>query len=149
MKEIAENLLKIEKIESDMNDKISDVKLEAKDAAEPFKDSIKALEKDMKLFVEEHKDDFGKKKTVTMDFGQVGFRKSTKISLPRAAEKVRTIISKLKELGMGDCVVAPPEKINKEVLKKYSPNMIVEAGAGIEIDDVFWYEPDREKLTDH
>ncbi|MDQ7789927.1 MAG: host-nuclease inhibitor Gam family protein [Eubacteriales bacterium] len=148
LKEIGECELAVEKIEAALNEKISDLKLEATDKAKSHQQRIKKLELELKEFVETHRDDLGNKKTKVLDFGKLGFRKSTKIKLPRAANKLAEIINKLKVFGMTDCVVQPPAKVDKDSLKKYPVNEIVRVGANVEVDDVFWYEWDRERLQD-
>ena len=90
--------------------------------------------------------DMDGKKTKTLNFGAVGFRKSTKIKLPKAPTKLAEIIQLLRSKGMDDCVKTPAPSVDKDALRKYPTQDIVAVGASIEVDDVFWYEPDREKL---
>ncbi|MBU5442054.1 host-nuclease inhibitor Gam family protein [Paenibacillus sp. MSJ-34] len=148
LKEIGEILIDIEGIEALMNTKISDTKLAAEMAAKPLKERLKLLEMQMKEFVEANRDDLGNKKTKEINFGKTGFRKSTKISLPRAAAKLAEVIRRIKEYGMTDCIIQPPEKVDKDNLKKYPQNDILKVGATLTVEDTFWYEVDREKLAD-
>ena len=90
--------------------------------------------------------DMDGKKTKTLNFGAVGFRKSTKIKLPKAPTKLAEIIQLLRSKGMDGCVKTPAPSVDKDALRKYPTQDIVAVGASIEVDDVFWYEPDREKL---
>lgn len=85
-------------------------------------------------------------KSRTLTFGKVGFRQSTRLTLPRGAEKVKTIIEELLRRGMKECVVYPEPKIDKEALKKYSAGEIAEVGAKLEVEDVFGYDVDEEAL---
>mgnify|MGYP002508980147 CR=1 FL=1 len=57
--------------------------------SKPIKDAQARLEREIKAFVTEHRDEMGKAKTMTLTFGEVGFRLSTSISLPRAKEKLK------------------------------------------------------------
>lgn len=148
LKQIGEWQRGISKIEGKMNEQIDKAKAKAEEEAKPLKDSIKGLEVQIKEFVEDNRDDLGNKKTKELNFGKTGYRKSTKVSIPKAAGKVLEIIKRLKNLGMTDCVVQPPEKIDKEALKKYPANDIVKVGAGLKVDDVFWYEVDEEQLAE-
>ncbi|MFR5796321.1 MAG: host-nuclease inhibitor Gam family protein [Christensenellales bacterium] len=77
---------------------------------------------------------------------QVGFRQSTRLTLPRGVEKVKTIIEELLRRGMKECVVYPEPKIDKDALKKYSAGEIAEVGAKLEVEDVFGYDVDEEAL---
>ncbi|SKC68510.1 host-nuclease inhibitor Gam family protein [Maledivibacter halophilus] len=140
LKEIAECEIEIEKIQGEMNRRISDVKLEAEMDAKPYKESIKTLEKQVKNFVESNRADL-KGKTKFLNFGKTGFRKSTKIVL----RKVDNIIRNLKSFGMVDCIKIK-ESVNKDVLKKYTDADIAKIGASKKVEDVFWYEVDKEKL---
>ncbi len=148
LKEIGECQMSIERIEADMNTKISDIKLAAEMDAKPHKERIKLLELQLKEFVEANRDDLGNRKTKEINFGRTGFRKSTKITLPRAAAKLAEVIRRIKEFGMTDCIVQPPEKIDKDNLKKYPESDILKVGATLTVEDTFWYEVDREKLAD-
>ena len=60
--------------------------------------------------------------------------------------KLAEIIQLLRSKGMDDCVKTPAPSVDKDALRKYPTQDIVAVGASIEVDDVFWYEPDREKL---
>lgn len=148
LKEIGEYQFQMEQIEADMNQKISDLKLAAEIQAKPLKDSIKVLERQMKDYAEANRDALGSKKTKIVNFGKLGFRKSTKVKLPRAANKLLEVIKRLRSYGMTDCIIQPPEKINKDALKKYPEADILKVGATLDIEDAFWYEVDREKLAD-
>lgn len=144
--EIGEYQRIIEEIEGRMQAKISDAKLEAEMQARPHQEAIKRLEATIQLYVEANRDDMGKRKSLTLNFGQVGYRKSTRLIIPRAAAKVVDIINRLKRRGMLDCIVTPPAKLDKNALAKYPVQELVEMGVGVDVQDVFWYEVDREKL---
>ena len=61
--------------------------------------------------------------------------------------KVDQIIEKLKKYKMTDCINIK-ETVNKDVLRKYPTDDILKVGANLKIEDVFWYETDREELED-
>lgn len=82
---------------------------------------------------------------VTLTFGEVGFRLSTSISLPRAKEKLEEIIRRLKSRQMHDCIVVE-EKISKDALKKYGEDTVNAVGATWKQSDVFGYEVNIAKL---
>lgn len=144
---IGDNQRTIEGIEHAMQEAIDNEKAAAAIKAQPFIDNNARLERQIKDFAEAHRDDLDGKKTKVLNFGSVGFRKSTKITLPRAAAKLEEVIRQLVARGMGDCVKQPPAKVDKDALRKYPANDIVSVGAAVQVDDVFWYEPDREKLS--
>lgn len=144
LKEIAEAELDLVDIEGEMNKQIQGIKLTATQEAKPIHDRINSIGKDIKAFVEEHRNELDGK-TKSLNFGKTGFRMSTKVVLPKAKEKLATIIKSLKARKMNDCIVVN-ETINKDVLKKYTEDEILRVGAALKKEDTFWYETDREKL---
>ena len=123
---IADNQRTVENFEAAMQNKFDEAKAEAEARSRVFIEATKRLERQIKEFAEAHRDDMDGKKTKTLNFGAVGFRKRSK--------------------GMDDCVKTPAPSVDKDALRKYPTQDIVAVGASIEVDDVFWYEPDREKL---
>ena len=89
--------------------------------------------------------DMGKAKSKILTFGEIGFRLSTSVSLPRAKEKIEEIIRRLKNRQMMDCIVVK-EEISKEALKKYGEDTVNAVGATWKQQDVFGYELDFAKL---
>ncbi len=140
MKEIAECELEIEKITTDMNQKIHDIKLESDMKAKQFQERIERLGIYVKDFVEDNKAELDGK-TKQLNFGKTGFRLSTKLVL----KKVDQVLENLKKLKMDDCIIVK-ESVNKDVLKKYPEADIIKVGGTLKKEDIFWYETEREKL---
>ena len=130
LKLIRDNEIELELIEADMGKKIADIKEQAAEQAVPYRDDIKKLELQVK--------------SREMDFGKVGFRMSTKLMLPKQVEKV---IKTLKKYGMGDCITVK-ESVNKDILKTYDEKTILSVGETLKKEDTFWYETNREELSD-
>lgn len=145
LKEIAEAQLAIGDIEAELNRQINGAKAVAARESKPHHDRIAKLERDLKDFVEEHRSDLGKSKTRTLNFGEVGFRLSTSVSIPKAKEKVAEIIRRLKARQMTDCIIVE-EKISKDALKKYGEDTVNAVGATWKQKDAFGYEAYSEKL---
>ena len=80
-------------------------------------------------------------KTKSLTFGSLGFRKSTSIIV----KKAKAVLIALRAMGMDDCINVK-ESVNKEALRGYSDDVITKVGCVKKVDDVFWYEPDFEKL---
>lgn len=144
LKEIAEKEIALEEIEGDMNKQINGIKKSAGLEAKPLQDRIDKLGKDIKEFVTENKEDLDGK-TKVLNFGKTGFRLSTTCSLPTAKDKLEKIINKLRKRKMDDCIIVK-ESVNKDVLKKYDEDVIVEIGGTLKKTDTFWYETEREKI---
>ena len=145
LREIAENQIALQDIESDMQRQIIGIKKIAEQDSKPHNDRIAKLERDLKEFVEDHRDELGKAKSKSLNFGEVGFRVSTSVSLPKAKEKLADIIRKLKVRGMTDCIVVK-EDVSKEALKKYGEDTVNAVGATWKQKDAFGYDIYIEKL---
>ena len=145
LRQIAEAQIALGEIQSDMQKQILGAQKVAEEQSKPLNDNVAKLEREIKSFVADHRDEMGKPKTVVLTFGEVGFRLSTSVSLPRAKEKLEEIIRRLKSRQMTDCIVVE-EKVSKEALKKYGEDTVNAVGATWKQSDVFGYEVNIAKL---
>lgn len=140
MREIGKCQVILEHIEGEMNAKINNIKAAAEKEAKPLQERIERLGLQIKDFVEMHRDEI-KGKTKELNFGFTGFRHSTKILI----KNIKSTIAALKAKGMTDCLKIT-ESILKDKLKDYPEDVIVSVGATKKVEDVFWYEINRERL---
>ena len=145
LRQIAEAQIALGEIQSDMQKQILGAQKVAEEQSKPLNDNVAKLEREIKSFVTDHRDEMGKTKSVVLTFGEVGFRLSTSVSLPRAKEKLEEIIRRLKSRQMTDCIVVE-EKVSKEALKKYGEDTVKAVGATWKQSDVFGYEVNIAKL---
>lgn len=145
LRQIAEAQIALGEIQSDMQKQILGAQKVAEEQSKPINDSVAKLEREIKSFVTDHRDEMGKTKSMVLTFGEVGFRLSTSVSLPRAKEKLEEIIRRLKSRQMTDCIVVE-EKVSKEALKKYGEDTVNAVGATWKQSDVFGYEVNIAKL---
>ena len=145
LRQIAEAQIALGEIQSDMQKQILGAQKVAEEQSKPLNDSVAKLEREIKSFVTDHRDEMGKAKSMVLTFGEVGFRLSTSVSLPRAKEKLEEIIRRLKSRQMTDCIVVE-EKVSKESLKKYGEDTVNAVGATWKQSDVFGYEVNIAKL---
>lgn len=145
LRQIAEAQIALGKIQSDMQKQILGAQKVAEEQSKPLNDNVAKLEREIKSFVTDHRDEMGKTKSMVLTFGEVGFRLSTSVSLPRAKEKLEEIIRRLKSRQMTDCIVVK-EKVSKEALKKYGEDTVNAVGATWKQSDVFGYEVNIAKL---
>ena len=145
LRQIAEAQIALGEIQSDMQKQILGVQKVTEEQSKPLNDNVAKLEREIKSFVTDHRDEMGKTKSVVLTFGEVGFRLSTSVSLPRAKEKLEEIIRRLKSRQMTDCIVVE-EKVSKEALKKYGEDTVNAVGATWKQSDVFGYEVNIAKL---
>ena len=145
LRQIAEAQIALGEIQSDMQKQILGAQKVAEEQSKPLNDNVAKLEREFKSFVTDHRDEMGKTKSMVLTFGEVGFRLSTSVSLPRAKEKLEEIIRRLKSRQMTDCIVVE-EKVSKEALKKYGEDTVNAVGATWKQSDVFGYEVNIAKL---
>ena len=145
LRQIAEAQIALGEIQSDMQKQILGAQKVAEEQSKPLNDNVAKLEREIKSFVTDHRDEMGKTKSMVLTFGEVGFRLSTSVSLPRAKEKLEEIIRRLKSRQMTDCIVVE-EKVSKEALKKYGEDTVNAVGATWRQSDVFGYEVNIAKL---
>ena len=145
LRQIAEAQIALGEIQSDMQKQILGAQKVAEEQSKPLNDNVAKLEREIKSFVTDHRDEMGKTKSVVLTFGEVGFRLSTSVSLPRAKEKLEEIIRRLKSRQMTDCILVE-EKVSKEALKKYGEDTVNAVGATWKQSDVFGYEVNIAKL---
>lgn len=145
LRQIAEAQIALGEIQSDMQKQILGAQKVAEEQSKLLNDNVAKLEREIKSFVTDHRDEMGKTKSVVLTFGEVGFRLSTSVSLPRAKEKLEEIIRRLKSRQMTDCIVVE-EKVSKEALKKYGEDTVNAVGATWKQSDVFGYEVNIAKL---
>ena len=145
LRQIAEAQIALGEIQSDMQKQILGAQKVAEEQSKPLNDNVAKLEREIKSFVTDHRDEMGKTKSMVLTFGEVGFRLSTSVSLPRAKEKLEEIIRRLKSRQMTDCIVVE-EKISKDALKKYGEDTVNAVGAVWKQKDEFGYEVNLEKL---
>lgn len=145
LRQIAEAQIALGEIQSDMQKQILGAQKVAEEQSKPLNDNVAKLEREIKSFVTDHRAEMGKTKSMVLTFGEVGFRLSTSVSLPRAKEKLEEIIRRLKSRQMTDCIVVE-EKVSKEALKKYGEDTVNAVGATWKQSDVFGYEVNIAKL---
>lgn len=145
LRQIAEAQIALGEIQSDMQKQILGAQKVTEEQSKPLNDNVAKLEREIKSFVTDHRDEMGKTKSMVLTFGEVGFRLSTSVSLPRAKEKLEEIIRRLKSRQMTDCIVVE-EKVSKETLKKYGEDTVNAVGATWKQSDVFGYEVNIAKL---
>lgn len=143
LKQIREAEIELGRIAADAERCMIDIRQQAEESAQPYKDKIKQMELQLKEFTVTNKADL-KGKTMELSFGRVGFRMSTRLVLPKAVE---TVISQLRKNGMGDCIITK-ESVNKEILKAYDETTILSVGASLKKEDTFWYETRQEKIAE-
>lgn len=135
--------LKLEEMEAELNRQVMDLRAKFAFEAKPYQQRREYLEVAVKEFVETHRADLDGKKSRELNFGRLGFRQSTRIIL----RNVKALLQALKAKGMNDCIIVK-EEISKDELKKYDDITLAALGVKKKVEDLFWYEVNREKLQE-
>ncbi len=139
---IAEAQNEIAIVESGMNMQIDAIKEVYEAKIKEYKEEIRRQELLIKEYTSDRRDELnGRSKDLT--FGKVGFRKSTRLVLPKVLDRV---ICSLRKNGMEACITVK-ETVNKDVLKTYPEEDILRVGGSLKVEDTFWYETKTVELA--
>lgn len=120
--------------ETDAQNKIDHIKDITAGKIHPLAKEINKLELSLSAFGHTNKDELFKDyKTAELNFGFIGFRKSTKITI------VRQTLKLLKQLKYLDAIITK-ESVNKDALATYPAEKLAEVKAKRKSEDKFWYE---------
>lgn len=140
LKEIGEHEIAISDITNRMNVAIDEIKLEAEMSSKQHTDRISVLAREIKEFVEAHRDEI-KGKTRKLTFGETGFRRSCKIVIRNAKSTIDALLAQ----GKDECI-----KITRKVLKnkvdELTDEELAKIGATRKTQDCFWYEVNHEQI---
>jgi len=138
---IGQTQMTIEAREAEMNARIDAIKAETAEAVRPLQEQIAAKELAIQQFVTENRESIGGK-TKVLNFGKTGFRQSTRLII----RQEREVLKKLRDMGLQECIRVK-ETINREELKKKGDAIIQALGTvKKKVQDIFWYEVDRERI---
>lgn len=136
--------LSLQEIEGNLNLEINGLKEKAKAQAKSLEERSKVIAREVKEFCDHYREEIkGKEKVLT--FGKVGYRKSTKISIPTKAKSKEAIIDALRKRKLLQCIRIT-EEISKDAIRALPDDVIIAIGCKKKVEDIFFLEPDHEKL---
>ena len=142
---IATHQRELAAIEGEMNNDIDRIKAAAKAKAADHEEKVKALEGGIQAFSEMKKDDlFKKTRSIPLNFGTIGFRKSTSLK-PMVKNTWAMVLGMLKERGL-NTAIRVSESVNKEVLSEWPDDRLGTVSVRRVSTDQFWYEVNEEEL---
>lgn len=136
----------IERTNLDAPEKIDAIMANAHEDAVPLANELQSLEKQVKKYVEAHKDELGEKKSRELYFGSVAFRETKKVRLPGDAKALAEIVIRLRARGMTECIKSTPETILRDPLARYSAQVVKEVGATLTVKDSFSYKINTDRI---
>jgi len=143
LKEICECEIATSAITAELNTAVNIAQEKADKLSAPHKKCIDALKNVVQVFVEDAKEDM-QGKTKALNFGKVGFRESSSISIPDDKEEQKAIIKALQKRKMIECINIK-ETISKTALKKYPDDVLAKVGISREVEDTFFLETNIKK----
>lgn len=142
MRHIRDLKAEMTKMDIEAQEKINKIKAEIEKKAKPMLKEIEPLENGILAFAEYNKEElFRVKKTIDLNFGQIGFRQTTKISIKK------TTVEKLEILGFMDAILIK-KSANKKYLSKWNDEMLKKVDAIRKVEDNFWYETIESDITE-
>lgn len=143
LKNIGEIDRELAMIEAAQNEQIDRIKAETKQRSQPLLARKTTLETAIKEYCTANKIEFIKAQTKTLTFGEVGFRKSTKIMIKNIAATLQL----LKDFTLTKCVRVKEEP-DKEAMKELSDEQLADVGAARKVESVFGYTVNVEKIRE-
>lgn len=143
--EIGEHERSVDAIQAKMQQAIDDAKLQAKDDSAAHLSAIESLSQQVREYAEGHRSELSKK-TKPLMFGNIGWRKSTKLVVPKDESKRADIVRLLRAVGWHDCIKIDPPKINKEALRTHPLEEVIKLGVSVSVEDEFWLETKKEAI---
>lgn len=142
--EVAQFRARIKAAEAAAEERINAVRRAAAETAAPQLARIQELERAILTFAETHRNTVFTKgrKSVELQFGSLGYRKSTKISVKKST------LDKLKELGFEDGI-RRTEAVNKEAMQEWPDDRLALVDARRQAADTFWYEVKELEILEH
>ena len=133
-------------IESRLNDDIASLKAQAAEEAAQHTTRMSALENGLDAFSEAHKTDiFKDRRSVTLDYGTLGYRKSTELATVKGATW-KTVLGKLKELAFKEAI-RTKEEPDKDIISQWPEERLALVGCERKEKDTFWFELDETKIA--
>lgn len=148
--QIAARKRELSLIELGLKEKVDALKLECASASEPIKQDIEVLEQALVRFGESKKAElFSKKKSVSLNFGILGFRASSAVKPMRKTtwEQVLGFLKTAQEQALTSCIRIKQE-VDKDALRQLPPEKLAEVGCRLEQSDSFYYELNETELAE-
>ncbi len=127
-------------------EKANKAKAELADKVEGPNAEIKRITKSLESFCAARKKEFGDRRSRKLNFGIVGWRRSTSISCKKTtADRIREVFSKAKAATLLHVKTTP----DKEALAKLDDEQLVAVDAKRRVKNEFYVEPGQTEAADY
>lgn len=146
LKRVCELSVGIEKINGEVTLECNSIKEARKSEVERLENEKKFIEQQITLFCEDNKHEFAEKRSKEFTFGEIGYRISKSVNLPRVKTKLEALLNAIKAFGLAKECITYEEKPNKEALAELNDSDLVKLGLKRTIKDNFRIVPKIESL---
>ena len=146
LKKVCELSVGIEKINGEVTLECNRIKEARKSEVERLESEKSYIEQQITLFCEDNKAEFAEKRSKEFTFGEIGYRISKSVSLPRIKTKLEALISSIKAFGLAKECISYTEIPNKEALAELKDEDLVKLGLKRVVKDNFRIVPKIESL---
>ena len=147
LRRMGEIIIALEEVNGELTLKVNKLKENAKQGAAGLESERKYLEEQITHFCESQKAEFAKKRSRTLNFGLIGFRVTTSVSIPRDKSKLADLIAALKHLHLERCINME-EKVNRDQIGTLDESSIAKLGLKKTVKDSFRIQPNLEKIQE-
>lgn len=144
--EIGDLTQKINKAQESARDDINEIKSALADEIKPHQETIKRYICSLEAFSVVHKAEFGRKRSRKLNFGTLGWRKSTSIIIKKnTLELIKELLTRVRQKAC----IRVKETVDKDALAKLTDEQLADIKARREEKDVFFVEPDLPEAVDY
>jgi len=134
----------ITQFEAKAKQKIDGIKADMASQVKSCQDGIDLYMRSLEAFATAHADEFEKQRSRKLNFGVIGWRKSTAI---RVGKKTLDLIREKLSAAKAKVCIRTKESIDRDALAKLTDDELAGIKARREIRDVFFVEPDIPKAA--
>lgn len=147
LRQIGEHRLHIDAKENYLRQCVQRITQEINETIRPLHDEIDRLEKQVRQYVDKHREDLGDSKSRELVYGTVRYRLTTKIlGVPRDPEKLAVLIGRMRQAHMNGALIPQQDRISKEELRNYDDALLASVGLMKQTSDTWGYEIKIDKI---
>jgi len=138
--------MQIIQAEHKASDDIKEVKADLAENVKDLQGKVKLYVQSLDAFCTTHQADFGKQRSRKLNFGILGWRKSTSVKTKKTTlELIKKVFSRARAAAC----IRVKESVDKEVLARLTDEQLASVAARREVKDVFFVEPDKMQAVDY
>jgi len=146
LREIGDNQLAVRQAEDMAKTKIDEAKAELAVDTKPRKELINQITRSLEAFAVAHKADFKKTRSRKLNFGILGWRKTTSIKIKKTTlELIKEFFTPSKKR----VCIRIKETVDKEALSKLTDEELASVKARRKVKDDFFVEPELPEAVDY